>query len=672
MKITKAYEDLLNSLAKNLDSEGSAPNATSTIFLRHDVDYDLKVALRLASHEASKGIKAHYYLLPTAEYWNSSFLIPAARELEALGHEVGLHNNSISQWVTGEASSPYEALREQLELLRDAGVKVDTISSHGDRLCYELGFNNAWLFDHCWDGNSLKKDWQNLSAEGVKDHRAKFQIKGPLDKFLRRPDGQCVELGETSLKVHRLLQDVTLMPGFINITDSGGNWQRGGPEMLSGQQSPTSVLLHPEYWVKQESEFIFILACARSGTKWLRDQLTASTQSRVTHEYILNNIVGDLGQEHLTSSGIALLDKEKNIKPALKAAKSEFATADSTSWIELNVYVPHYIDLLKSEVPNAKTVALFRHPRAVVASLLKRGWFETTIDVNHIQPHVSNWSELNQFERVCHYVAQLNLTLIESCSDLIRLEDLTKSPQDFQVTMAKAGLSCEQPNIEHFARRVDASWSSLNFSLDQDKAFGRILGDICSRLGYGLSGEIVEKMPVHKSPALVSNKSSQKDIKPFFETILSKSATLKVDLEAVTRFGIDQDGKISEKFAQAHTHLVLGGSSWDASIANTGWPASQELEYVVRLEVAFESKSPVNLMLLEYIDGVRVAPPRKLLRVKEGEQLVMFKCKNKIEKFDLAVYASAGASRVNVLKCSLFQYEREFVPVSPNLLFPNT
>ena len=61
--------------------------------LRHDVDDRLESALELARREHARGLRATYFVLHTAPYWEREDLVDRLRELQALGHEVGWHND---------------------------------------------------------------------------------------------------------------------------------------------------------------------------------------------------------------------------------------------------------------------------------------------------------------------------------------------------------------------------------------------------------------------------------------------------------------------------------------------------------------------------------------------------------------------------------------------------
>ena len=81
--------------SKNLTfSDFSNPDIPPSFFiLRHDIDFSLSAALKMAHFEAERGIRATYFLLLCSEYYNllsrGSCNVP--QQLVALGHEVGLH-----------------------------------------------------------------------------------------------------------------------------------------------------------------------------------------------------------------------------------------------------------------------------------------------------------------------------------------------------------------------------------------------------------------------------------------------------------------------------------------------------------------------------------------------------------------------------------------------------
>jgi hypothetical protein len=121
--------------------------ATGVLALRHDVDERLDSALRLAQLEHDHGLRATYYVLHTARYWEDEGLIASLQRLHSLGHEVGWHNDLVTMWIT-TGSDPRAYLTGELARLREAGIAVTGVASHGAALCYRLGYhNNAFFSD---------------------------------------------------------------------------------------------------------------------------------------------------------------------------------------------------------------------------------------------------------------------------------------------------------------------------------------------------------------------------------------------------------------------------------------------------------------------------------------------------------------------------------------------
>jgi hypothetical protein len=117
--------------------------------LRHDVDSRLDGALVLARLEHDRGLRATYFLLHTASYWNEPDLPSRARRLQELGHEVGFHNDLVTlQRLEGVDAGAY--LRDQLARLRDGGIEIVGAAAHGSPWCHRLGFHNNYVFAG-WD-----------------------------------------------------------------------------------------------------------------------------------------------------------------------------------------------------------------------------------------------------------------------------------------------------------------------------------------------------------------------------------------------------------------------------------------------------------------------------------------------------------------------------------------
>jgi hypothetical protein len=69
------------------------PGGDGTIYLRHDVDYSLSVALELAKLNAAEGVSGMFFVMLRSPTYNllSSSGLEHAREIHGLGQQLGIH-----------------------------------------------------------------------------------------------------------------------------------------------------------------------------------------------------------------------------------------------------------------------------------------------------------------------------------------------------------------------------------------------------------------------------------------------------------------------------------------------------------------------------------------------------------------------------------------------------
>jgi hypothetical protein len=144
------YERFLDRLAgRDVVPLRELARGAGDLALRHDVDLRLDSALRLAGLEHDRGLRATYFILHTAPYWDDDDLVPRVRRLQEFGHEIGFHNDlvTVERVLGGE---PRAALEDALARLRDAGIAVTGAAAHGSPWCHRLGFHNNYVFAG-WD-----------------------------------------------------------------------------------------------------------------------------------------------------------------------------------------------------------------------------------------------------------------------------------------------------------------------------------------------------------------------------------------------------------------------------------------------------------------------------------------------------------------------------------------
>ncbi|SDD26284.1 hypothetical protein [Kordiimonas lacus] len=99
----------------------------SKLYLRHDIDFDCKLALQMAKIEASMGVKATYFFMIASDSYNLLSTANAAcvEEIIDLGHKVSLHFDPLCY------SDCLEGLTKETRLFKYwFDLDVDLISLH--------------------------------------------------------------------------------------------------------------------------------------------------------------------------------------------------------------------------------------------------------------------------------------------------------------------------------------------------------------------------------------------------------------------------------------------------------------------------------------------------------------------------------------------------------------
>lgn len=101
------------------------------IILRHDIDLSLKKALELATLEAELGVQGTYFIMVTNDYYSPFNQIgrQQVKDIEALGHEIGLHWDSSN--YPDDISAVESQFKNELALLGDVvGHKIHSAAQH--------------------------------------------------------------------------------------------------------------------------------------------------------------------------------------------------------------------------------------------------------------------------------------------------------------------------------------------------------------------------------------------------------------------------------------------------------------------------------------------------------------------------------------------------------------
>jgi hypothetical protein len=155
------------------------------IGLRHDVDNDLKVAYRFSKTEKDLGFRSTYYILHTANYYladpankavHSDSILPILRDMQNnSGFEIGWHNDLVTLQVVYHID-PVDFLHQELNWLRNNGIKIVGTSSHGSPYCKIYLYLNYYFFEECtWPiGGVYVNNITIPGAGGMKIKKAKL------------------------------------------------------------------------------------------------------------------------------------------------------------------------------------------------------------------------------------------------------------------------------------------------------------------------------------------------------------------------------------------------------------------------------------------------------------------------------------------------------------------
>ncbi len=149
--------------------------------VRHDVDHDIDMALSMARLENDLGIKSSYYLLPPGDYGKSDNyygriesgkvvrsqkMISIAKEIQEMGHEIGLHNDflQLSHILRRDL---YDVFASELDFFDKNNIAVSGSASHGSRFAREHGYINYEIFAEVQEGKSVQRKTINIAEDEV-------------------------------------------------------------------------------------------------------------------------------------------------------------------------------------------------------------------------------------------------------------------------------------------------------------------------------------------------------------------------------------------------------------------------------------------------------------------------------------------------------------------------
>ncbi len=624
--------------------------ASDLIALRHDVDYDLDLALELGYWEQTKGCRASYYLLHTADYWKDSRFIDKCLQLQDFGHEVGLHLNVLTEWMSGGISDIQKHLSDLLKPLRNGGVNITGFSAHGDKACYANHFINYWCFSELRPANPKTAE-AGLSAEGIAVDDPAFQIEYPSSGKLIRPDGTTLSLWSVSMKALGLDYDAMHLPSDSYFTDSGGDWKRSSDPILSDlSKGRHQVLMHPIYW-KGTQKIYFFLSAARSGSKWLVNMLDQATSLTARHELTLNHTYHDrrLVMNKRTSHGFTdLVENRSDVKELMNQAR-DFAESCPGDYAEANVYLEQFVQELLDVFPDACLIHLYRDPAHVIRSIMNRNWYDTPEDTAHPKFDIENFGHLPQFSKACWYVRKTNETLLSLCSRRLQFEDMVSCPdylpsklKEWRIPFYRR-LSEDSFSKIINANRTDTFPAYDKWSLSQKEEFGAILSPVNAALHY-------DQYPfVSSDSSFEAGQEAAKSVRRFF--CQPDVIDLDVDLKPsrlkskACKLRFVPSGFEMIPNGNAHAHTLLGGGTWYKMKPKSGWQTQRGYYFRGSLSVeAPAGQGQGSLICLMYNQQGSLIYKRVVGRIGDHKKRLdfSFSLSPETRRFNLAIYIPAG------------------------------
>lgn len=222
------YPELLTRLIKsgNFICPSSAESPGQSYFLRHDVDFSIRNALKMARVENKLGIHAHYYFLTDSPSYNvsTSNFRETVGEVKSLGHCIGLHFARQIESISVEE----EFLTQIRRLSVAAQTKIRTYSPHNP---------------------------------------------GPLVMQYMR------DIPKEYINAYSYIDEGRM--GYIS--DSNGRWQPNYLEefLQEDRKKSYQILIHPEWWTEQKMEPLskIILALGEEFLGNLVDYLESTTSA---------------------------------------------------------------------------------------------------------------------------------------------------------------------------------------------------------------------------------------------------------------------------------------------------------------------------------------------------------------------------------------------------------
>lgn len=195
------YEKLLKSFLDNdyqflmiKESKDKLNNTKKYIYIRHDIDSDIKIARKMFEIEKKLNIKSTFY------FRLSTFNKKLVKEILEYGSEVGYHyeevatfcklNKNISkEFVELNKNKIQEMFLENIKRIqKEYEFSISSIAAHGDFVNRKLQITNKFLYD-----SKLNKKLKFIEAYDIEDNLDFRTSDCMYPKFFKENPNQAIK-----------------------------------------------------------------------------------------------------------------------------------------------------------------------------------------------------------------------------------------------------------------------------------------------------------------------------------------------------------------------------------------------------------------------------------------------------------------------------------------------
>ena len=221
MSLFGAYEAFLGQFLEagyTFVAMGDRGTAESrTLYLRHDIDFDVDYALRMARAEHAIGVTATYFFMLTSDSYNllSASNVERVKQIADLGHKISVHYDPLAHedLVLG--------LAHEAHLFESAfGQKVDLVSIHRPSPAllahqgkigtiahtYQPQFTQDMFY--CADSQGRWRFGSPLESEAFKERKAIHLLVHPIWWIGQGSDPQSLLDGYVDDRIKRFTQHI--------------------------------------------------------------------------------------------------------------------------------------------------------------------------------------------------------------------------------------------------------------------------------------------------------------------------------------------------------------------------------------------------------------------------------------------------------------------------------